>query len=230
MLQWSADWLYGIAAVLLFGTVILQGMPEGTYQKYARLFLGALLVMAVISPLFSRWGLTEETRLSFEQGMVSSWLDGIMADEEWQVSEAWEQTMQQQIRQKQEAWLQEPLAALAEEYGFSCLRYAVEWNEAGDWPRQLTLWVTRRDETAATEEDHVAGAEMSGILSVEPVSSVGEPAAPTGEGIPSLGEVQSSQGEPAVYYEPSELRPLHQALQTVWQLPEEQILLYWERS
>ncbi len=229
MLQWGADWLYGIVAVLLFGTVILQGMPEGTYQRYARLFLGVLLVMAVISPLFSRLGLWEGTRLSFERGLVSSWLDGVVEAKEWQVSQRWEETMQQQIRQKQEGWLQEPLAALTEEYGFSCLRYAVEWNEAGDWPRQLTLWVTRREQNTVAEEYPVSDAEATGILPVEPISSVGGLVVSTENAIVSQKIESSSQRGPARYYEPSELRPLHQALQTVWQLREEQILLYWER-
>ena len=35
--------------------------------------------------------------------------------------------------------------------------------------------------------------------------------------------------EEEVYYEPSELRPLHQALQRIWQLEEEQIVLYRQR-
>ena len=30
-----SDWIYGIVAVMMFGTVILQVTPEGTYQKYA---------------------------------------------------------------------------------------------------------------------------------------------------------------------------------------------------
>lgn len=231
MWQWSADWIYGIVAVMLFGTVILHVTPEGTYQKYVRLFLGALLMLAVLSPLFSLLGLTENVRLTFEQGMLSSWLgnfSGVSSAsgqegeqwQQWQVPDTWEQTMQEQIRNKQEAWMQEALASVTQEYGFSFLDCEVEWNAAGDWPEKLTVWVEK--ENGAENEASVA------VGAIEPVAQVG---LEVGETTDKTIEVQGNQDslETGNYYEPSELRSLHYALQTVWQLEEEQILLYWQR-
>lgn len=33
-----ADWIYGIAAVLILGGVAAEAVPEGAWRKYIRLF------------------------------------------------------------------------------------------------------------------------------------------------------------------------------------------------
>ena len=224
MFQMGADWIYGIAAVMLLGTVALQAVPDGTYQKYVRLFLGTLLMLAVLSPLFSLLGLSETTRLSFEKHVLTSWFSGSRTgEEEWQAM----------VQQKQENWMREPLEALAQEYGFVCTDYSVGWNEAGDWPEQITMWLGRQEVVSAVEdagsnsngvtfsvESERTDGTIAGISSVEPIQQVGQN---------TLAEPSSDVEEAVTYYEPSELRQLHRALQTVWQLEEEQILLYWER-
>lgn len=228
MFQEGADWIYGIAVVMLFGTAVLQATPEGTYQKYVRLFLGALLMLAVFSPLFSLLGLWETTRLSFEKHVLTAWLDdSSLEQEQWQAA----------AQKKKEAWLREPLDALAREYGFVCLDYAVQWETERDWPAQLTLWVMR--ERSDSAQENTASEGVSQIRPVESVAVIGqgimtaaEDAIGTEEqshleGKTELNDVGSTETQ--VYYEPSELRRLHQALELVWNLEEDQICLYWER-
>ena len=124
------------------------------------------------------------------------------------------------------------MEALAQEYGFGCTDYSVQWNEAGDWPEQITMWLVRQEEASSAAgsgskqdrgifwpEEDGAGGSIADISSVEQIQVDQE----------TMAEFKSNVEEEVTYYEPSELRQLHQALQTVWQLEEEQILLYWER-
>ncbi len=202
----AADWIYGIAAVMLFSTVAIQVTPEGTYQKYVRLFLGILLMLTVLSPLFSLFGLSEGLRSSFIREELSSWMGEISVKEEWSG----------QVLQRREAWLKEPLEALAREHGFSCLDYAVEWNDGGDWPQRMTLWVTEMKRNLSEEKLHSDEWEESN--QVEQVQSVRP-----------IEQIEDGMTEFDAYYEPSELRTLHQALAVLWQLPEDRVRIYWQR-
>lgn len=46
-------WIRNLAYTLLFFTMVLQLVPEGGYRKYIRYFLGLILIVTVISPVFS---------------------------------------------------------------------------------------------------------------------------------------------------------------------------------
>ncbi len=222
-----SDWIYGIVAVMLFGTVILQMTPEGTYQKYVRLFLGALLMMTVIGPLYSWGDLSEGTRLYFEQEILSSWMGAISFggtgdDSLWQEPDRWENIMREQVNQKQESWVGQVLETTVREYGFLYLDHEVQWNAAQNWPEQLTLWLGKQGEEK--ERGTEAVAEESQDIGIEEISSVDPVASVTDGDMNIQGNVEGDN-----YYEPSELRPLHQALQMVWQLEEGQIVLYLQR-
>ena len=56
-------WIRNLAYMLLFFTVVLQLVPEGGYRKYIRYFLGLILIVTVISPVFSSSGSSIETML-----------------------------------------------------------------------------------------------------------------------------------------------------------------------
>ena len=225
------DWIYGIVVVMVFGTVILQVTPEGTYQKYVRLFLGALLMMTVMRPLFSWMDLSEGSNLFFKQEVLSSWLGGASWENEllgegWQGSDPWETTMKEQLNRKQESWVRQVLESTAGEYGFSYLDHEVQWDSTGSWLERLVLWVKRATDmesgvtAGGTEVDGASRrtSDVEEISSVERINPVYDSA---------IGAKKDMDDQ--VYYEPSELRPLHQALQTVWQLEESQIVLYWQR-
>lgn len=203
-----AEWIYGIVAVMLFGTVILQVLPQGTYQKYVRLFLGAMLMITVMWPVFYALGFTETVKITLEQELFSSWL---MAGTGWGkngsggmiLEDEWAQNMHLQVRNRQETWVKKTVELTAQDYGFVCLDCQVEWNETQDWPAKLIVQVAKDDDQT------------------DPISII--------QKVTGVDKVGASMGDGEVYYEPSELRPLHQALQTVWQLDQEQILLYLQR-
>ena len=157
-----SDWIYGIVVVMVFGTIILQVIPEGTYQKYMRLFWGTLLMLTVIGPLYSWLDLSEGTRLFFAQEILSSWV-GVASWEngpgelEWQGADPWEVTMKEQINRKQESWVRQVLESTAEEYGFVYGDHRVQWDPAGNWPERLMLWVKKPKGVAGDEpEDALA--------------------------------------------------------------------------
>lgn len=212
-----SEWIYGIAAVMLFGTVILQMTPEGTYQKYVRLFLGSVLMLTVLSPVFSLWDLGEKVGLNFEQEAMLSWWGAetfrLQRDEPaGHKTDRWEESMREQMFQKQETWVSRWLEDITREYGFICLAQDVVWNAANNWPSSLTLWLKTAGEGAAEISEQEGTMRIDPVDAVSPVDSVSE---------------NSAEGE--VYYEPSELRPLHQALQEIWKLPEDRIILYYQR-
>ena len=224
-----SDWIYGIVAVMMFGTVILQVTPEGTYQKYVRLFLGAMLMLTVTRPLFSWFDLSEKTRLSFEQGMLSSWIGapsfGSTGNERvWQDADRWELQLQEQVDRKQETWVKQVLESTAREYGFLYLDHEVRWNEAGNWPEKLILWVKKWEEGETCASEDVSGVETELLMEITGISTVTPILSVVDGTILANGDTESE-----IYYEPSELRPLHEALQVVWQLEDGQIVVYWQR-
>ena len=72
-----ADWIYGIAAVLILGGVAAEAVPEGAWRKYIRLFLGVLVILAAAAPVLSLFGISDRAALSYEEGIFSSWVDQI---------------------------------------------------------------------------------------------------------------------------------------------------------
>lgn len=214
MLKMAADWIYKIAAVMLLGAVALQAVPQGTYQKYVRLFLGGLLILTVLSPLLSGLGLSQKTALYYQRDVLSAWLGSMTGSGENEDAQA-QVRWQEEVRSRNEAALEEPLQVLVGEYGFLLSSYFVEWNEDGTQPEALTLTVIRKQGEDA-EEEEISGGEAE----IEPVRTVD----PVGR------ENGSMTAEDGTYYEPSELRELHQALETVLGLRTEQITIYWNRQ
>lgn len=239
MFQAAADWIYGIAAVLLLGAVALQAVPEGTYRKYVHLFLGGVLIVTMISPILSVLGLSQKTALYFGRDALAAWLGeirytagGLGADGGTSGLEAW----QEQVKKQREAALEQPLQVLAEEYGFSVRSYSAEWSEDGTELEQMALtvqrqtgeWDGREDDPDSGEGTENAGSKRDTIAQVEPVEEIrlsGDQGKTRQEG--SLTENSASENE--TYYEPSELRDLHRALALVLELPEEQVIIYWNR-
>ena len=214
------EWIYGMVAVSLFGMVVMQMTPEGTYQRYVRLCLGGIFLLAACSPVLSLLTSLGRNDVSLVSQVVASWWNdagrsgGTVALGEGDHGaeiHTWEKTMEQQIQRRQERWMEESLDILAEEYGFVCLEYQVQWQ--GDQPSQLTVWVASRQEE--TEESKVGAVEPVSMDPIVVEYMVQE-------------EFDSEGTSQETYYEPSELRPLLQVIQQIWQLEEDQIRIYWE--
>lgn len=231
-----AEWIYGMVAVSLFGMVVMQMTPEGAYQRYVRLCLGGVFLLAACSPVLSFLTFLGRDDVSLTQQVVASWWKnggwpaGAGAFGDGNVDQelhAWEKTMEQQIQRKQERWMEESLAILAEDYGFVCLKYQVQWQ--GDRPSQLTLWVAgRQEETEEAGMSTIEPVRMDPVL-VEYREQEGIDREKNGQGTGQETEQKTGQQtSQEIEYEPSELRPLRQAIQQVWQLEEDQIRIDWE--
>ena len=257
----AADWIYGIAAVLLIGSAALQAVPKGAWQKYVKLFCGGMLILAVTSPVFSLLGTAGRTALSYQRNAVSSLFAGI----EGSVSKEREE-WSKEVQKRQETALNEPLSVLAQSYGFTLCSYTLRWEEETQLAG-ITLSVRAAgggdvgDKAAGTAEKDGRGTEGGGsIMPVKPVEPVGEgenspekagqengpewggesaEAGPdgSGPGIETEGEEAGEAGPEAAgreseptYYEPSELRKLHEALETVLELPSDQVVIYLQRE
>ena len=209
----AADWIYGIAAVMLLGSAAIQAISEGTYQKYLKLFLGLVLILTVISPLLSLFGRSDIPSLYYLREVIAFWLegggpgaaDGFYRGESGPAD--WEET----VNRKREEALFEPLCVLTESYGFNLLSYSVKWSGEGR-PEGITLTVCKKTDKKETATSGETAQKADRVDTVRPVEAVGE------------GETESS------YYEPSELRLLHQALETVLELSEKQVAVYLDRE
>lgn len=194
-----AEWIYGIAAVLLLGTLALQAVPDGTFRRYVRLFVGVLLLLTVISPVFSALGLSRQTSLAYQRELFSVSLGntGTIGSE----TDEWKN----QAQKKRAEALKGPLTVLCADYGFELVACDSRWDESGSAVEALTLTVREVSE----ETPDGGGTGSQGIAQVESVEPV---------------ERESH------YYEPSELRPLHEAVQTVLELEEKQVTIYLKRE
>lgn len=214
MFRMAADWIYGIVAVLLFGAVALQALPEGTYQKYARLFLGGILLLAVLSPVLSLFGLSQNNMLYYTREIFSVWLGGENIASTDHMKDEWQKKAEEQ---KEAAW-GEPLQILAEEYGFLLMSYSIVWDEEGAQPEKLTLTVAKQEESHEnSEKERFMSETVEKIEPVEEIRSVGENA-------------KQTESDDGTYYEPSEVRKLHQALETVMGISQDQVVIYWNRE
>ncbi len=228
----AADWIYGIVTVLFISSVALQAVPKGAWQKYVKLFCGGMMILTVTAPVFSLLGRSGRTALYYQKNVLSS----LFAEIEGSVSgeqEKW----REEAQKRQEAAFEEPLSALAQSYGFTLCSYSLLWKNENE-PAGITLYVQAAGHDGNREKGEGGPAaqdetkERTEIVPVEPVEKVGA------GGLESDGVEQETAGpaksgpsapEP-VYYEPSELRELHEALETVLELPSDQVVIYLQRE
>lgn len=233
----AADWIYGIVVVLLLSSVALQAVPKGAWQQYVKLFCGGVLILAVMKPLLALGGMSGQTALYYQRDTLSSLLQGIVVEggrgqEEWLT----------EVEKRQQETMQKPLEALTESYGFELQAYSLQWK--GEAQLDGIILTVRQKATEEKEAEGAAAGSAAGdaagntasgaggIVPVEPV----EPIEQAGQGLDGQqpeGLASSQDGTSAaepVYYEPSELRALHQALETVLELSCEQVVIYLQRE
>lgn len=90
------NWVKGILGCLLFMSLVLQGVPGKAYIPYLRLFMGILLILAVLSPITDPTGISDTLgqwidRLAFRE--EESLSDQLLKGEEW---------LENQIKEKAE--------------------------------------------------------------------------------------------------------------------------------
>lgn len=244
----AADWIYGITAALLLSSVALQAVPKGAWQKYVKLLCGGIVILAVLAPALSLLGQLRQPSLYYERELLAAYMSSGsreaaagsgMGQEEWR----------QEAMRRQEAMLEEPLAALAAEYGFVLCSYTVRWEEAGKL-EEIRLTV-RKDMAGGSEPvkagptagvgQSAGGSPEAPVQPVTPVEEVrrveaaGEAGGRMTEGsgteeVIAAGVNEEETDDGAAVYEPSELRGLHEALALVLELRTDQVEIYLQRE
>ena len=59
-------WIKNLAVFYLLFTMVLHLVPAGKYEKYVRFFLGLLLILILLIPVFTLFGKAEELGESFQ--------------------------------------------------------------------------------------------------------------------------------------------------------------------
>ena len=244
----AADWIYGITAALLLSSVALQAVPKGAWQKYVKLLCGGIVILAVTAPALSLLGQLRQPSLYYERELLAAYMSGGSREaaaggsrerEEWR----------QEARRRQEAMLEEPLTALAAEYGFVFCSCTVRWEEAGKLEGiRLTV---KRDAVGGSEPAkagptaeagrNAGGSPEAQVQPVTPVEEVRrvESAGEAGERMTegsgmeegmAAGVNEGEMFDGAAVYEPSELRKLHEALALVLELRTDQVEIYLQRE
>lgn len=216
----AADWLYGLAAVVILGGAALQAVPEGTWRKYMRMFLGAVVIVTAASPALSLiaglQGGSFDPQSLLPEDFVESLTGG--NTKEWK----------EEARKKREAALKGPLTALVQEYGFVLLEYSARWDESGQIEE---IFLRVREETGRDggsvkdrETDHREGeGEDAGhVETVRRVETVGTAAKEAETGAETE---RSRAADPEESNQPERLKQLRGALETALGLTGEQVVV-----
>ena len=59
-------WIKNLAVFYLLFTMVLHLVPAGKYEKYVRFFMGLLLILILLIPVFTLFGKAEELGESFQ--------------------------------------------------------------------------------------------------------------------------------------------------------------------
>ena len=63
------QWMENLSFYMILITVVLQLLPDNSYQKYIRFFTGLMLVVMLAAPVFEILGMQEEFFSSCEQAV-----------------------------------------------------------------------------------------------------------------------------------------------------------------
>jgi len=58
-------WMENLAYYFIFLSAVMNFVPDNSYRKYIRYFMGILLIMLLLSPILQYFRLDEEIELSF---------------------------------------------------------------------------------------------------------------------------------------------------------------------
>ncbi len=121
MLSGIYQWVLNIAVCLIFMSLILKLLPEKTYAKYVRYFMGMVLLLVVLEPVGNLFHL-DEVMEELEQGFESSAREDRFREELALMGEEYEEEM---IRQYEDELSRGAAEALSRQ-GFGEVAVSVE--------------------------------------------------------------------------------------------------------
>ncbi|MBA4600903.1 stage III sporulation protein AF [Thermoactinomyces mirandus] len=116
MISWMSDWLKQIVLLVLIATFIDLLLPNSRLDRYVKLVMGLLIVMAILSPIFGLLSddLDLESLAFLPSAPAFSPLDSM--EEIEQKSEALKQEQQQMVRQQAEQKISQSIKAGLEKH------------------------------------------------------------------------------------------------------------------
>lgn len=68
-MEYLAQWLKSIVVYFLLVTVVMQILPNETWQKYLKVFIGMILMILILQPVTRFFNLDENLAVSFEKAV-----------------------------------------------------------------------------------------------------------------------------------------------------------------
>ena len=82
------SWIQNLACFFILASAVMHFLPENSYKKYVQFYMGLLLILVILSPVFQFTGLEDKI-----QGVVREFQDTQTQREEWEKkAEDWEAT------------------------------------------------------------------------------------------------------------------------------------------
>lgn len=106
MIKALQDWAMVLSGVAVFGSLCEVILPEGSFQKYIRLALGMVLVLALLSPV--------------REFLLEGWRDNEeMIQERYQKTEEMEETQREEVLRIYKTRLNQKILSTLQRYGIS---------------------------------------------------------------------------------------------------------------
>lgn len=80
------SWMQNLACFFILASAVMHFLPENSYKKYVQFYMGLLVILVILSPVFHLTDLEDKF-----QGLVQEFQDTQTRREEWQErAEDWE--------------------------------------------------------------------------------------------------------------------------------------------
>jgi stage III sporulation protein AF len=126
-MEWIMEWVRGLAFYLILMTVVLNLLPDKTYEKYLRLFTGMVFILLVFRPFADLTGLEARMAGAFER--ITFQNDAKLLKRE--IMEAEEVRLKKLTESFQDA-VELDLKTMAEGSGLVCKSVEIALNEDGE--------------------------------------------------------------------------------------------------
>ncbi|MCS1350776.1 stage III sporulation protein AF [Mechercharimyces sp. CAU 1602] len=186
MVEWISDWLKPIILLVLMASFIDLILPNQSLDRYVKLVMGLLIILAILSPIFrflsddldvSRWTWKSDASVEMATDSMASLQE---INTKSQTASREQQTL---LRTQVDKTLQQEIARdVAKRFPVKVMEAELEiaWGEEGQ-PAELesvTLYLLPLTETTLTDE---SGAEENKIEPIQPVEEIAPIAPITGE-------------------------------------------------
>lgn len=110
-MEWLNEWIKQIILLVLIATFIDLLLPNSSFDRYVKLVLSLLIIMAILSPILqlinqdldlalSKWWKTEPVAPTYSMQTIREKSQKLQAFQTKQIEEQWKETMQELIAEE----------------------------------------------------------------------------------------------------------------------------------